>query len=37
MLRGRVLVDLRNVYDRDDAQAAGLAYYGVGRGRLERD
>ena len=36
-LRGKVLVDLRNVYDRDDAQAAGLAYYGVGRGRLERD
>ncbi len=35
-LRGKVLVDLRNVYDRDDAEAAGLAYYGVGRGTLER-
>jgi len=35
-LRGKVLVDLRNVYDRDDAQAAGLAYYGVGRGSFGR-
>ena len=31
---GKVLVDLRNVYDRDDAAEAGLAYSGVGRGRL---
>ena len=31
-LRGKVLVDLRNVYDRSEAEAAGLAYYGVGRG-----
>jgi UDPglucose 6-dehydrogenase len=34
-LRGNVLVDLRNVYDRDEAKEAGLAYYGVGRGRPE--
>jgi UDPglucose 6-dehydrogenase len=34
-LRGKVLVDLRNVYDREDAEAAGLTYYAVGRGRLE--
>jgi UDPglucose 6-dehydrogenase len=34
-LRGKVLVDLRNVYDRDEAEEAGLAYYGIGRGRLE--
>ena len=34
-LRGKVLVDLRNVYDREEAEQAGLAYYGVGRGRLE--
>jgi len=33
VLRGKVLVDLRNVYDRRDAEEAGLAYYGVGRGR----
>jgi hypothetical protein len=33
-MRGKVLVDLRNVYDRDDAIEAGLAYSGVGRGRL---
>lgn len=35
LLRGKVLVDLRNVYDRDEAEQAGLAFYGVGRGRLE--
>jgi UDPglucose 6-dehydrogenase len=34
-LRGKVLVDLRNVYDRDEAEGAGLTYYGVGRGRLD--
>jgi UDPglucose 6-dehydrogenase len=34
-LRGKVLVDLRNVYDRREAEEAGLTYYGVGRGRLE--
>ena len=34
-LRGKVLVDLRNVYDRDEAEESGLAYYGIGRGRLE--
>jgi UDPglucose 6-dehydrogenase len=33
MLRGKVLVDLRNVYDRSEAEAAGLSYYGIGRGR----
>ena len=33
MLRGKVLVDLRNVYDPAEAQEAGLRYYGVGRGR----
>ena len=36
-LRGKVLVDLRNVYDRIEAEEAGLTYYGVGRGRLKRD
>src|SRR3954470_16348923 len=34
VMRGKTLVDLRNVYDRDDATRAGLAYFGVGRGRL---
>jgi UDPglucose 6-dehydrogenase len=33
-MNGKVLVDLRNVYDRGDAEDAGLIYYGVGRGRL---
>jgi UDPglucose 6-dehydrogenase len=33
-MRGKVLVDLRNVYDPEEAQAAGLVYSGVGRGRL---
>ena len=33
-MRGKVLVDLRNVYDRAEAERAGVIYYGVGRGRL---
>jgi len=33
-LRGKVLVDLRNVYDREEAEGAGLSYYGIGRGKL---
>ena len=32
-MRGRVLVDLRNIYHRDEAEEAGLAYRGIGRGR----
>ena len=32
VLRGKVLIDLRNVYDRSDAEEAGLTYHGVGRG-----
>ena len=32
-LKGKVLVDLRNVYDPAEAEEAGLRYYGVGRGR----
>jgi UDPglucose 6-dehydrogenase len=32
-MRGNILVDLRNVYDRDDAEESGLTYFGVGRGR----
>jgi UDPglucose 6-dehydrogenase len=35
MLSGKVLVDLRNVYDRQEAESAGLTYYGVGRGRAD--
>jgi UDPglucose 6-dehydrogenase len=31
-MRGNVLVDLRNVYDKDEAERAGLRYFGVGRG-----
>jgi UDPglucose 6-dehydrogenase len=34
-LRGKILVDLRNVYDRSEAEEAGLTYYGVGRGRTD--
>ena len=34
-MRGRLLIDLRNIYDRRDAEEAGLAYRGVGRGRRE--
>ncbi len=32
-MRGKMLIDLRNIYDRADAEAAGLDYRGVGRGR----
>ena len=32
-MRGRMLVDLRNIYDRAEAEEAGLAYRGIGRGR----
>jgi hypothetical protein len=28
-----MLVDLRNIYDKADAEEAGLAYRGIGRGR----
>ena len=33
-MRGKVLVDLRNVYNRDEVEEAGLTHYGVGRGRF---
>jgi UDPglucose 6-dehydrogenase len=32
-MKGQALIDLRNVYDRSEAEAAGLVYQGVGRGR----
>jgi UDPglucose 6-dehydrogenase len=32
-MRGKALVDLRNIYDRTDAEEAGLTYQGIGRGR----
>src|SRR5688572_13191128 len=32
-MRGRLLVDLRNIYDRTEAEEAGLIYHGIGRGR----
>ncbi len=31
-MRGTALVDLRNVYDRVEAERAGLVHFGVGRG-----
>ncbi|MGI9521938.1 MAG: UDP-glucose dehydrogenase family protein [Hyphomicrobiaceae bacterium] len=31
VMRGRVLVDLRNVFQKDDAEEAGLEYHSVGR------
>ncbi|MEO6433226.1 MAG: UDP-glucose/GDP-mannose dehydrogenase family protein [Sphingomicrobium sp.] len=34
VMKGKMLVDLRNVYDRVDAERAGLDYRGIGRGRL---
>jgi UDPglucose 6-dehydrogenase len=35
-MRGRALVDLRNVYDRLEAERAGLLHFGVGRGQIGR-
>ena len=35
-MRGKVLVDLRNVYDSAEADEAGLTYFGIGRGRPDR-
>jgi len=32
LLRGKVLIDLRNVYDRGEVEEAGLIHYGIGRG-----
>jgi UDPglucose 6-dehydrogenase len=32
-LSGRVIFDGRNIYDPKSVEAAGLAYYGIGRGR----
>ncbi len=36
LLRGKTLIDLRNVYDRSEAEEAGLTYYGIGRGRFKK-
>ena len=33
-MHGRTLVDLRNVYDRLEAERAGLVHFGVGRGQI---
>jgi UDPglucose 6-dehydrogenase len=35
-MRGRTLVDLRNVWDPREAERAGFHYVGVGRGRLPK-
>jgi UDPglucose 6-dehydrogenase len=35
-MRGKVLVDLRNVYDREEVERAGLEYRGIGRGGQRR-
>ena len=34
LMRRPVLCDLRNIYDPEDVQAAGMRYVGVGRGRV---
>ena len=35
LLRGPVVIDLRNALDPEDVQSVGLQYYGVGRGRVQ--
>jgi len=32
-MKGKLLIDLRNIYDRSEAEEAGLIYHGIGRGR----
>jgi len=32
-MRGNALLDLRNIYGQQDAERAGLRYFGIGRGR----
>jgi len=32
-LRDAVIFDGRNIYDPEDVEAAGIRYYGIGRGR----
>jgi len=32
-MRGKLLIDLRNIYDRGEAEEAGLIYHGIGRGK----
>ncbi|MEO7564489.1 MAG: UDP binding domain-containing protein, partial [Sphingomicrobium sp.] len=34
-MRGNTLIDLRNVYDRSEAEKAGLVHRGVGRGKID--
>ena len=31
LLRKPVVVDLRNIYERDEAEREGFTYYGIGR------
>ena len=35
-MSGKLIVDLRNVYNRADAEEAGFSYIGLGRGKIER-
>jgi UDPglucose 6-dehydrogenase len=32
-MRGRIIIDLRNIFDPDAIRAAGLIYHGIGRGK----
>ena len=35
VMAGKLIVDLRNVYSRSDAEEAGFEYIGLGRGRID--
>ncbi len=35
-MSGKLIVDLRNVYNRADAEEAGFSYIGLGRGKIDR-
>ena len=32
LMRGRAVLDLRNIYEPDEVVEAGLTYFGIGRG-----
>jgi UDPglucose 6-dehydrogenase len=34
LMRGRIVIDLRNVFDPEAWRAAGFAYHGIGRAKL---
>jgi len=34
LMRGRLIMDLRNIYEPDQMREAGFVYHGIGRGSI---